>query len=161
MDPFSTHLPVLAACVAKTEGPILELGSGNYSTLMLHHVCKVTQRQLVTVDWDETWFESVKSCLSPQDWHTVILAKMDGIEHIPVIMGTDWSVVFVDHWPSWNRRLDLPKMADIADLIVAHDSSQEDLGLTPVFDTFKYQFTWKVKHPWTTVVSNRIPIDFL
>ena len=32
MNPFATHMPVLLACLEHTSGPVLELGSGWFST---------------------------------------------------------------------------------------------------------------------------------
>lgn len=160
MDQFSTHIPVLAACFLVTNGPILELGSGNYSTLLLRQMCKVTGRSLTTVEWDVQWMTACSSSMPSSSWHTQILAT-ENIENIPAIMETDWSVILLDHWPSWKREFDLPKIANKAELIVVHDSDQTNLNLGPVLETFKFQDTWKLRHPWTTVVSNRRPIDFL
>ena len=32
MNPFATHIPALLACLEHTSGPVLELGSGWFST---------------------------------------------------------------------------------------------------------------------------------
>jgi hypothetical protein len=36
-----------------------------------------------------------------------------------------------------------------------------DRSAGPVFDTFKYRFTLSSTFPWTTVVSNFDPLDWL
>jgi hypothetical protein len=46
-------------------------------------------------------------------------------------------------------------------LIIGHDSEHPDYGYGPAFDTFKYRFTLLSVFPWTTVVSDTDPLDWI
>jgi hypothetical protein len=46
-------------------------------------------------------------------------------------------------------------------LIIGHDSEHPDYGYGPAFDTFKYRFTLSSVFPWTTVVSDTDPLDWI
>ena len=48
-----SHLPVLIKMVLMTDGPILELGTGFFSTPVLHWLCAEKKRKLVSYDSSE------------------------------------------------------------------------------------------------------------
>src|ERR1019366_4837505 len=53
MDPYATHLAPLVACIRHTQGAVIELGCGDYSTPILHHLCP--GRLLVSADSNRAW----------------------------------------------------------------------------------------------------------
>ena len=48
MNPFATHMPLLLACLRRTSGPVLELGSGWFSTPLI--AALATDRLVRTVE---------------------------------------------------------------------------------------------------------------
>ena len=44
---FCSHLPLLMAVMARTDGPVLELGMGYGSSLFLHWACAACPREIV------------------------------------------------------------------------------------------------------------------
>ena len=52
-----SHLPILLRAMKATTGPVLELGAGIYSTPILHALCQIEGRKLVTYESDPEFFE--------------------------------------------------------------------------------------------------------
>jgi len=80
IDLWGTHIPVLAACVAKTTGPVLELGCGHYSTRLLHALCGAMGRQLLTVDVNLKWLARFADLRAPlhEIVHTDVISQFVG-----------------------------------------------------------------------------------
>lgn len=77
---YGTHLLPLILAVMNTRGPILEMGSGLYSTRTLHHVSKLCgERDLLTAEKIFKWYNLSKSQME-NDWHKFL--------HV-----TDWNAV--------------------------------------------------------------------
>jgi hypothetical protein len=72
-----------------------------------------------------------------------------------------WSVVLLDHEPPPRRGVDALRLKDRSQLIIGHDSEHPDYGYGPAFDQFKYRFTLSRVFPWTTVVSDTDPLDWI
>jgi len=149
MDTKSTHLPILASSVARTSGPVLELGCGDYSTPLLHHLCN--GRPLVSLEHDPVWLSRYKDLETP--WHKIQLV-LDWAA-AKVIDETKWGVAFVDHAPAQQRVHEIRRLKNQAELIVIHDT--EDPGGTynyaSVLPEFKYRYDCKRWPTWTSVVS--------
>jgi hypothetical protein len=63
--------------------------------------------------------------------------------------------------PPPRRGVDALRLKDRSQLIIGHDSEHPDYGYGPVFDTFKHRFTLSSVFPWTTVVSDTDPLDWI
>jgi len=57
---WATHQPVLCEMAARTEGAIIEFGTGDNSTALLHEICKATNRTLISLDDDLMWINKYK-----------------------------------------------------------------------------------------------------
>ncbi len=152
---FSTHLPVLIKVLEISEGPVLELGAGAFSTPILHWLCFENNRKLVTYENDPGFFRMNQSFLS--DLHEVKLAE--DWDKIP-IETEHWGVAFVDHGPAERRRIEIERLSNIADYIVVHDTEPEfdaEYGFArEIFPKFKYCYNYEKTKPHTTVLSNFI-----
>jgi len=149
MDTKGTHFPVLAACVARTSGPVLELGCGDYSTPLLHLLCN--GRPLVSMDHDSTWLYRYKDLETP--WHTFRLVKDWAAEKI--IDETEWGVAFVDHAPAQRRVHEIRRLKERAEYIVVHDT-EDPAGIynyAALLPEFKFRYDCKRWPTWTSVVS--------
>src|SRR4051812_1705868 len=69
----STHFPLLIKAVQMSEGPVLELGSGLFSTPLLHWMCFEGKRQLLTVEGYKHYLEFADKFKAP--WHEVRYAS--------------------------------------------------------------------------------------
>lgn len=151
LDGYATHYAVLAACVARTRGPVLELGCGNYSTPMLHLLCK--DRRLVSLDNTAEWIESYRELRSS-------LHEMHFVEDWEECRWIDegfWDVVFVDHSPPERRIRELRRLMHRARHIVVHDTEDPCYLFESVLPDFKYRYDYRLLDPWTSVLSNFEP----
>lgn len=120
---WSTHLPLLLAAVLKTEGPVLEIGIGNFSTPILHAVCKAMGRDLVSVEDDRQWVATfADEYAGPQ--HEFI----DGFDCLPALAERQWGVVLIDESPGTRRGETLKLFGDCADFLVIHDTQDATIA---------------------------------
>jgi hypothetical protein len=119
-DRHFTHLPLLKAAAACTNGAILELGSGEGSTRTLHEICANTGRWLFTVENDWNWYRKLSELRC--DFHRFAFVR-DWSE-VPLLStgGGRWGVVLVDLSPGPARRGVVARFQGAADIIIAHDT---------------------------------------
>lgn len=162
----STHFPLLMKVVAASEGTILELGSGMFSTPLLHWLCFEKQRPLFT--WERHLHYLDFATKFRTDWHHV--------DHVPKVETLDlagiaerigrFSIVFIDHSPKKPRTRgdDALLFKDIADYVILHDAGvegKEKYGYDQLYPHFKYRHDWTGCLPHTTVLSNFHDLSFL
>lgn len=153
---YGSHFPVLAAMVAQSSGPVLELGAGDFSTPLLHLMCEPGRRSLDTVETDPAWLESFTDLRT--DWHRLHSVELDGWDRLTWIDERRWGLVFVDHRPGERRIVDIARLRGRADFLVVHDTEERGYGYEPVLATFPHRWDWKRCSAWTTVVSLEHPI---
>lgn len=139
--------------VAKTTGPILELGCGLYSTTPLHWACFVPKRKLVTYENNPDYYEFLKAYAT--DWHEVhCVSSWDSID-----ISGPWSVAFVDHDSPGerDRRFREVQRLGHAEYVVVHDTeraNEQRHRLSEMNALFKYRYQFRDALPNTTVFSN-------
>lgn len=152
LNPNGSHLPALVACVAVTDGPVLELGLGEFSTPVLHALC-FRGRKLVSLDHDQRALDNF-GCLA-SDWHEVRLdpnyASLDRLAREP------WGVVLVDHWPSERRAADALKFLG-AEFVVVHDAEAQAIGppiMAKAINAGLRVRLYQRFEPWTLIVGQK------
>ena len=153
MDGWSTHLPLLCEAVGLTggpdAGPVLEIGCGMYSTLVLHGIC--SGRQLVSLETDRAWFERFAHL---EATHHRLLWAPDYDAFDALLRETPWDVVLIDHAPEPRRIVDAAKVTH-ARVVVFHDTNWNDAyRFDLVWPLFRRRRTDRRLFPWTTVVTN-------
>lgn len=145
---WSTHMPVLIKLASITTGPIMEIGSGIYSTPLLHWWCTETNRRLVTYERDKDFIRFAKEFESE---HHIVRLVSDFL----TIPNTDhFSIIFIDH-EGHSRGKTAVHFKDSADYIVIHDSNVVRKNMYQIaFPEFKYRKDYDRFIPWTTVLSN-------
>ena len=148
---YSTHIPVLLQALKLTSGDVLELGSGVFSTPLLHWVCTAEKRNLLTVDndldfytWEKDFTNSYHKFLFVEDWD---LAKIE----------KNWDVVLVDHSPAERRIYDIERLLNFAKFIIVHDTNfrhDHMYHYSRIYDLFLYKYTFGGVYPSTGVLSN-------
>jgi hypothetical protein len=160
MNPFATHIPVLLACLRRTTGPVLEFGSGWFSTPILSAFA--VGRLVRTVEADPRWFPLIVpvGAHQPATKHDHQLVFVPDYQQAP-IDDHFWSVALIDHEPPQRRGIDVARLHGKCQLLIAHDSQHDAYGYGPAFERFQYRFTFDRLVPWTTVVSDTDPLDWL
>ncbi|HET7099034.1 MAG TPA: hypothetical protein VFI61_02280 [Patescibacteria group bacterium] len=143
-----------------SNGPVLELGSGVFSTPLLHWLCLDTKRKLVTYENYKDHYDMNK-VFESQTHEVNFINNWDEAK----IEGTHWSVAFVDHEPRERRVTEIARLAQICDYIVIHDSEPDHdkyFGyIENAYPLFKYRYNYKRKRPYTTVLSNFVDITHI
>lgn len=150
MDPYATHLPLLVATLQQTFGPILEVGTGAYSSPILKAYCQVNRRPLVQTDFNSK--RQIDGVLPETDPSGVL----DLHKH--------WSIVFVDSGIAESRANWIRLAAPKATLIVFHDADDcydHLYKYSTVRGLFEHRYRYDLLHPATEVVSNLVPLDWL
>jgi hypothetical protein len=152
--PLDTHygshaIVLLAAAIATKSGPILELGMGSTSTVLLHRLAIDQKRFLLSADSNLRWVSYFRSHLGNDSLHKIKYVEVNtemGVEWAKADFGDshNWSIVFIDHRPGPRRQFDLMLYAQRSTLVILHDTEQTSLykyeeGLSAYHD--KYRFT--------------------
>lgn len=151
---YFSHMPLLAVAVLKTTGPVLELGAGLGSTLLLHGLCGSLDRSVTTLESDENWLKLFSHLERP--WHT--FKRVSDFINLPEYQ-ENWGLVFVDHGVM-EQRGESVRALQHASMIVAHDTCHFHLyDYEPILSEFKYRWDWTANMPQTTVVSNTLNVS--
>ena len=144
---YGTHLPPLLKCVLMTDGPVLELGCGEWSTPVLHALCLVSRRLFVSTETREDWAKQIGDSIGEK-----ILCPPD----LSALAKYHWSVVLIDHDPVASRVPDALRLAEFADFILIHDCQYPGIvdELAAVLDRWKYHFCYDSLWPPTMILSN-------
>lgn len=148
---YGSHLPALMACTAVCGGPVLEIGSGNFSTPCLHSLCSALNLPLVTTEIEDSWREQFMEYSTPS--HKV-LRQTD--ELLMELATQQWGLVLVDDQP--DTRVDrLNMFFNSARFVLFHDANfpQFDQTLKEWVSTHQcHHRMFAPKHgPYTLVVS--------
>lgn len=147
-----THIPVLVSVFEKTEGDVLELGSGFFSTQILRWLCQMAGRKLISYESSNFWH--MKATKNPVPFHTVIKVEKSWDE---AEIEKHWGMVLVDHSPDERRWREIERLANYAEYIIIHDSNLSEFkhyGYEKIWRLFKYRYDYKKLNPNTTIVSN-------
>lgn len=116
---YQSHLPALLACIAVTDGPVLELGVGHFSTPHLHALCGALGRNLISIERDDEWREGFAGKFR-SDRHAVVKEW--------VLLGHDakWAVAFIDDSPGGESRARAFKaLIEGSHFVVMHDAQKD------------------------------------
>lgn len=154
VDAWATHLPILLEVFKRSDGRVLELGCGYYSTPQLHYLCEANGRELVSLDSKVDWVE--KFVQYRTSWHTIECWTDLDTYHWNNCYWLDqkWGMAFVDNAPGESRASNIIKLKDNTHHIVVHDSECPDYKYEPVFMQFKFRYDFKDFATRSTVLSN-------
>lgn len=148
-----SYIFILVRAFDQSEGDVLELGTGYYSTPLLHWMCVMTGRKLISYDTQEEWAVKAKDMWG-KDGHEIYYAPdLDVVD----LADRHWGLVLVDHSPYIRRQIDALRLKDHADYLVLHDTEPREAkryGYPEVYKHFKYVYQYTKYSPWTAVVSN-------
>lgn len=155
---YGTHLPVLIKVMSLTQGDVLELGTGVFSTPYLHYACFLSKRNLVSYDNSKEWERWIDYYRGPyhkimivDDWNKANIEK-------------PWDIALIDHSPSDRRIVDIRRLANFAKYIVVHDSTKtyyHTYGYWQIYPLFKFRKVWKYDQRRTDVLSNFVDLENL
>ncbi len=134
-DVYHTHQPVLYEMAMQTSGPIIEFGCGHGSTELLHEICKVNKRLLISLDDNLEWLNTFKEKYkSDSAWHKFIFVPgkpsqdspsaehwVEFMQSCDLLQECNFDICFIDQSP-WQGRVETLKfMKDKAKFFIVHD----------------------------------------
>ncbi len=158
MEASSTHQPPLIHMLNTiVGGDVLEFGMGWHSTPLMHLICGIQGRNLLSVDTDKEWFVKFEEYRAP--WHQLQLSAQE-----PIFKGQHgmfdkhYAIAFVDAAPAQIRQPAIEKLKDVADYVIVHDSECVFQGRVNAyaydFSMYKHVFHFRPMNPATSVLSN-------
>ena len=148
----SSHMAILIKVMEISQGDVLELGTGFFSTPLLHWLCNEQKRKLFSCESDPRFIEVAKNFITGS--HSV--QQVDNWDELD-LESKHWGVVFIDHAPGKRRHVELERMAQHADYVVVHDAEAKSdwhYNFTKGFPLYKYRYDYKNAYPETSVLSN-------
>jgi len=150
-EPVASHLILLARVFDKSEGDVLEVGTGYYSTLLLHWLGTTHKRQVYSYESSNYWYQRAKKM--ENEYHHIVYCP--SWDEIPT--DKHWGMIFIDHGPNERRRTEIEKFKDKCDYMVIHDTepaSNRAYKYSEIWHLFKYKYDYNKILPATSVVSN-------
>ena len=122
-DPFATHQLFLKHYIEQTSGDIIEFGTGHGSTPLILDLIKGTDRNLVSVESDQTWFEQMQEMYPPNHQHTYHFVSNWEADIVTLAneLSNNISVCFIDSSPWHSRTLAMTHFKDRSDYVMIHD----------------------------------------
>lgn len=165
---YGSLLIPLVISTLLTDGDILELGMGYFSTPVLHKISLDYNRRLVSVDTDASWTDKFAPYTSTLNHRIFRMRSLDELNRF----GLDrrWGLVLVDHKYLDNRPLNVINFANISTLVVAHDTEiANEAGYeyekNRITDYYKYKCKFslydktKINYVSTTILSNYLNLE--
>lgn len=140
-----------------TDGPILELGTGLFSTPFLHWACHDSKRELVSYDHNEHYVNLFKRFNA--DFHKVLFIE----DWDKIKIDRLWDIALVDHDED-RRYKETERLANHVKYLVVHDTEPKTYKAnkySEIFPLFKYRHDYTETKPYTTVLSNFVDLSNL
>lgn len=155
MDPYSTHLPILASLGPNGHRHILELGAGAFSTpLFLDRSKFPAVESVLSIEHDEEWAKRVRAANT--DPRLSLSVVPEPIE--PFLDSLDlgrFDLIFVDNSDKPERRIETIKWIAghaTTQVVVLHDLEREDYRAAA--DGFRHLVVYSEHTPYTGVATN-------
>lgn len=152
---YSSHFIPLLRAIENTTGDILELGSGPFSTPLIHWKAFETGRKVWTYENDDNFYKQYSCFSSP--YHEVV--KVDDWSSIEI--EKPWGLVFVDHAPAIRRKEEIKRLKQLAQVIVVHDTegrNDRHYKYSEIYPLFKYIYQYPLVVPKTSYLSNLVDV---
>ena len=160
-----SHFPVLAAALAKTTGPVLELGMGWGSTPLLHTVCRAQNRTLASFETDRRWMDQFSFLeggeVGTRTHHMYFIE--DWLKGFPWATAGPYGVALIDCAPGEIRKDLALRLKGHAKFILLHDALSDpphgagDYRYDEIIPKFKYHEYYGVLRPPSLILSDFEP----
>ena len=151
---YGSHIPVLINLLEISDGDVLEMGMGYFSTPLLHWFCRMQNRQLFSYENDPRYYSIFSGNVF--DFHKMTL--VDDWDRTEI--DKKWSIVLIDHAPPARRADDIRRLANVAEYIVIHDTSKSQdkhYHYSEIWSLFKHRVDIKLSCQ-LSVVSNFVDV---
>ena len=141
---FASHYPLLTEMLLKTDGDIIEFGTGLWSTVLLH-IFASPERKVYSVENDDFWLDKV--LYLKNDYHLFFHNSNE-------LPDKQCSLALVDASPQDLRMEHLRWAALHCEYVLLHDAGHPP-NIEEGDKLFKYKKFYKEFEPWTVLFSNK------
>ncbi len=122
---WTSWLPALGYALAKSTGPVLEIGVGHFSTPFLHEYCEAARRNLISYETNHEWGRSFYGMFSKN--HTIVSPdSYDVVGELDINLYSG-SVALIDNSPGGSgRSVPFRLLLPICAYVVVHDYHREN-----------------------------------
>jgi len=153
---YCTHLPALLhALLESGEGDVVELGTGPVSTPVMHWLCRLQGRTLVSYEHDPHHYALAREYAAP--WHRVEFVE----DWAAIDLERPWAVALVDHGPANRRKEELKRLAPWATYVVVHDTCGREEHVyhyREAYPLYAYAYQFTEVRPRTSILSNTVDV---
>lgn len=157
---YGTHLSALIRAMARTTGPVLEMGIGLFSTPYLHYACQLDGRHLTSYENNESYLKFFRRYGYPCATHDLRYVS----DWCQAEIERPWDVALIDHSPDNRRIVDIERLANHARYIVIHDSEpkfEQTYHYSRIYPLFRYRAVYDREWRQAAVLSNFVDLkDF-
>ena len=155
---WSSHIPLLLKAFKATEGDVLEIGIGFYSTPLLYWLCEDSGRNLFSYEDNTKYFRLLRYFFDHKGHEGTLVKDWDKID-----IDRDCGLAFIDHNGEEREKM-IRRLANKAQIIVAHDTDpkfNKFYNYKNIWHLFKYRYDYIKASPNTTALSNFVDLSFL
>jgi hypothetical protein len=141
LQPWASHQPILIHTLNTIkEGKVLEYGMGWNSTPLMHIICGMQGRELISVDTDENWFNKFTGYENEN--HKIFripeqeLGKWDH-----KLFKEKYSIAFIDGTNNLSRQKFIDVIKDNVDYFVVHDTEEAARNFKYPGFSYKWDFS--------------------
>lgn len=141
---WGSYIPALMTAIVMSEGPVLELGVGHFSTPLLHAVCGALGRKLYSVEENLEWYQAFEKYNNGLLWHAVTRSNYSEAPR-----EFKWGVVFIDQSPGGKCRADaFDRYLPISNFVIVHDFHLENSEhILPLMEGVRHHVTTTYSPP--------------
>ena len=149
------HVVPSVIVALSTNGPILELGVGIYSTPLFHKMSVKTKRQVVSIESQNNWLNS----FMPFNQSNHLLYLENKNKKWTNFENHEWGLVFIDH--AFDKVEDVIFYANKSEFVMIHEQiSKSDIDISG----YKYSCKYILKgsnniDTVTSILSNKTKLD--
>ncbi len=140
---WSSFMPALMKAVAGSQGEILEIGIGHFSTPILHEIGEITGRLVLSVEDNKEWMEPFANRYASEK-HQFYYGNYD--KNLKMIASwcdpiVKMGVTFIDNSPGGERRKkDFAMFLPLSEYVVVHDFHREnEEAIRPLLEGVNYR----------------------
>lgn len=154
---WDNHRYLLWPALEATKGLVVEFGMGHGSTPFLNQYCTENKRELCSYDNTLDWVDKFREY--GNKYHRLFLAhNWEDVEYNQI------DVMLIDHAAGERRKFDIAKYANIARIMVIHDTepaADHGYQMRAELAKFKYIKEHESEGAWASMVSNFVDVSKL
>ena len=151
---YATHLPAVVAAFVRTKGPVLEVGSGWFSTPVLRDLAELTKREVLSIEESVRWAQEGTDSLPGSMYHSLRWRRSyAGSKEFQ----KSWGLVILDNNGAEQREELLRTLRGKAKVVVVHEALPRPMKAA--LREWKYGvWLWHLQ-PWSSaIVSDTIDV---